>query len=303
MLLTPACGEASPGPAQEPSLAPKAVSSAETEAPVGERPRESTAEISEPASDPPARTPAREVEPGPSLTVATYNINFATKKLDEVVRLIVATDADVVAIQELTARARPVLARRTAEAYPHAHFEPAKWAGGHAFLSRTPLRDVAVVEAKHGPFGALRATTDHDGRAVQLLSVHLDPTLPRRGASEVEVIGAFVANEDIRLRELEALLGELDPALPHVILGDFNSPPLLPVALRMAREGYVDSQGRDPAHRDEPTWHWRWQGSAVTLRIDYVFHSPALATRSSRVLAEGPSDHYPVVSRLTWQPD
>ncbi|MEM6990243.1 MAG: endonuclease/exonuclease/phosphatase family protein [Myxococcota bacterium] len=284
------------------SLLPWACSSPESVPEVHRVPPPTERATEEPV--PPSREPldvgVRAPELSAPFRVASYNINFSTRNLDRVVQLIEETDADIVALQETTPAASKTLERRTRTAFPHSHFAPAQWAGGHAIVSRVPLTNVERVEPVHGPFGALVAVAELAGVPTQIVSVHLKPTLPSRGTSSVAVAVAFLENETIRVSEVEQILSRLDPEVPHLIVGDFNTLSSLSVVSRLKTAGYVDSQAHDPRHRNDPTWHWTWDGNPIELRIDYIFHSAEARTQSVRVIDRGPSDHYPVVATLAW---
>jgi endonuclease/exonuclease/phosphatase (EEP) superfamily protein YafD len=49
---------------------------------------------------------------------------------------------------------------------------------------------------------------------------------------------------------------------------------------------------------DHSTWEWSTRGGKLSLRIDYLFHSPELTTRSSEIIPETGSDHRLVVSEF-----
>jgi endonuclease/exonuclease/phosphatase family metal-dependent hydrolase len=257
--------------------------------------------------EPPAPTPTP-IEPPTStpapsnavFRVATYNINYGSRNLKAITDGILRTNADLIVLQEVTDRAEGHLDRRLRSEYPHRSFHARSWAAGHAVLSRAPLSDVTLIDPEFGPFGALVAETSLGGRAVQIVSVHLKPTLPRRGASSAEVIAQYMTNEPTRHREITAILSALDPALPHIIAGDFNTLPGLGAVADLRAQHYIDSQGEVADVASDRTWRWRWDGREVSLRLDYVFHSPSLATVAAEVLELGPSDHFPVVSTLRW---
>ncbi len=254
-----------------------------------------------PVAPPPRPAPAAAPRvPTTQFRVATYNINFTTRDLATVVKLIDEMDADVVVLQELTPRARPYLAQHTKTRYPHAHLQPKGWAGGNAILSKTPLRQVTEIPPRHGPFGALMASVEIDGRTLQIASVHLKPTLPGKRTTKAQMMLSFLKNEQIRRAEIAQILATLDPEIPSILAGDFNTLPSLSVVGDLEALRFVDAQAHDSAHADDPTWHWVWRGTPLQLRIDYVFHSPEIQTQEVRVLARGPSDHYPVVATLRW---
>ena len=90
---------------------------------------------------------------------------------------------------------------------------------GNAVLSRYPVRDVRVIplengvdkmahrEKRLGRQVALLATVDFPGRPVQAVSLHLDAQSTQRH----------------RFQQMRMVLDQLDPSLPAVIGGDWNT--------------------------------------------------------------------------------
>lgn len=114
-----------------------------------------------------------------------------------------------------------------------------------------------------------------------------------------------------RVRSTELLLErirELDPALPIVLLGDFNAAAVAsPVYDRLTREGgFVDSWR--VVHRAEPrfgTFH-DFGGMSAAMgepRIDWILTRGAVTPRSTEIITfvrdhQYPSDHFPVLTRI-----
>ena len=67
--------------------------------------------------------------------------------------------------------------------YPYSAFHRAPAAGGFAFLSKTPLRNVKHHALRVGWFGAYVAETTLGGETIRIVNLHLQPTLPDYGES------------------------------------------------------------------------------------------------------------------------
>jgi endonuclease/exonuclease/phosphatase family metal-dependent hydrolase len=239
----------------------------------------------------------------PSLRVMTYNVHGCVgvdRRLDvpRVARVIAASGADVVALQELDV-GRPrshgvdqprALAQRLG--MEHVFYASRTCEGGrygNAVLSRLPL---ALVRA-----GALPRAAACEDRAVQWVEV-------RAGRAVLNVLNTHLGlDHDERERQVSALLSEqwLGAALgsrPTVLCGDFNVVPessvyaALSGPLRDAQRAAANG-GRPRATFPSPV-PWR--------RIDYVFFGPGLRARrchvEARLRARVASDHLPLWTDL-----
>lgn len=134
------------------------------------------------------------------VSVLTYNINYglvppragkrAGPKFAEVMRAITATSADIVALQETTARHEAYLRVHLAALYPHQHWIGAteRLSGGSALLVKSHLA-IEAVEALPLPdtvegsvFAQMIALVAlGGGRRVALANLHLRPPLALHG--------------------------------------------------------------------------------------------------------------------------
>jgi len=238
-----------------------------------------------------------------TFSVATYNINFGNPNLKGIVQTIGKADADVVCVQENTAASRNHLTRHLKRLYPHMRFRDGRYAEGFAFLSKVPITDLKFLPRTAGYFGTWLCRVRLGGRQIQIANVHLRPTIPPGEAKLKELWKLLVRTERIRLREIAALHKQLSKTLPVIVAGDFNAPPMLPSAAFLTERGFTDSfaSGNEDAPRHS-TWWWRSGDVVWRFRLDYIFHSRQMRTQSSQILPSNASDHYLVVSRLSWVP-
>jgi endonuclease/exonuclease/phosphatase family metal-dependent hydrolase len=159
---------------------------------------------------------AAEGEGRPGVRVLTYNILLGGERREErIARTLERSGADVIALQEvcdngLVARlagrlGMSAVAGRPSDGGPL----------GLAVLSRLPI--VAHRNRRHA--GMLRSHLEvtvrrRQGNPLRLHVVHLAARFGERAKGEAR-----------RLREVEAVLGDIarEPAVPHLLLGDFNS--------------------------------------------------------------------------------
>lgn len=167
---------------------------------------------------PVGRSPSPEPTPPPTLRVATYNVLLGGGgRWGEIIRVLKALDADVVALQEAEDRAA-VEAAAEQLGY-QVIFGTAPSPRHQAVLSRVP---VTRWVNHHDPAIFLRNSLEvwlepplgSEVGQICLHTVHLTAAFHRRGRAEPE-----------RVRELAAVRGHAarHPELAHLVVGDFNA--------------------------------------------------------------------------------
>lgn len=247
-----------------------------------------------PACSAPVRT-AQRPEPGErALRVVSFNVNFGLAGDPATRRAIFAHDADVICLQETTARwAFELRADPAIEAYPYMRFLEAPGAGGQAILSRLPLLDVQARGAPEGGwFPALRAVVDFHGEPVQILALHLRPPISDGGS----YVSGYWHSDDIHTAEIERHWQLVESGMPTVVLGDFNE------GAGGAAVEWLEARGmRNALPEFDPDAHtWRWQTwiGRITHDLDHVLYGRGLEVLDARAEAVGRSDHIPVVVDL-----
>lgn len=242
------------------------------------------------AHAPPAGPPAPEPRP---IRVGTWNILFLNLDLPRIAADVLASDADVVLMQEVTEEAAAALDPLLAEAYPYR-----RWEGEFGLVSRLPLLWDVYVEGEYRRRGVQIAAVDAraDGeeavyRTVLLANAHLEAQVLEspHPAAVVEVLSR---TERTHLDELTTLVRRLDPRFPHVIAGDFNSLPAYGSRKLLKRKGYTDAA--DAAAFWPPT---TWADDAIFgipawLRIDYVYVKGGLTPVAVQARESPASDHH-----------
>ncbi|MFJ9903204.1 endonuclease/exonuclease/phosphatase family protein [Streptomyces sp. NPDC101152] len=233
---------------------------------------------------------------GGDLMIATHNVSADNSDPAGTARDLAASGADVLALEEITAQAKPVYERALAKAYRY-----------HAVLgtvgvwSRLPLSDTRPVDTAmdYGPLGAtkpaavklvynraLRTTvaTEHGPLAVyvaHLGSVRVNPRVGfwtdsrDRGAV---ALGKAVAAEPERRT---VLLGDLNGTLEDRAFDGLTS------HFRSAQDVAGDGFG------------FSWPAAFPVERIDQILVR-GVQPRSSWVLPATGSDHLPVAARISW---
>ncbi|MFD7920610.1 endonuclease/exonuclease/phosphatase family protein [Streptomyces sp. NPDC059740] len=217
---------------------------------------------------------------GGDLTVATHNVDAANPDPAGTAKDLVASGADVVALEEVTAQALPAYRTGLAAKYPH-HVV----VGTVGLWSRYPLTDEHPVDLGIGWKRALRATvTAPGGRQVGVYVAHL-PSV------RVKVDAGFTANQR---DESAAALGRAishDPLHRVVLLGDLNG------TMNDRSLAPVTSQMRSAQGAAGHGFGFSWPAKLPMARIDQIM-TRGVDPVSAWSLAATGSDHLPVAASV-----
>ena len=134
-----------------------------------------------------------------------------------------------------------------------------------------------------------------DGKQFLHVNTHLD-------------YGSEPAEEQVKVKQMQVIFDEIAklPAVPTVITGDFNANVGSPVYNKVIGEGYSEAASHIPATDRAPTYHALAGTKGEPSHIDYIF-AKGLANDNlyyictERIDGENVSDHYPILSVLTFQ--
>jgi vancomycin resistance protein VanJ len=222
------------------------------------------------------------------LSVATWNPLSAGTSPSGVVAAVLATEADIVALQELTPAVADALQAdpRINQRYPHQELAPDATVLGMGLLSAFRISDARSLE--EAPSQVARVEL----RAGSLVVINAHP-LPGhiRG-----IAGLPVAFDGARRDPgILAVRAEIDRAQEAgdqlLVVGDYNVTPTEPMQATLAA-------GLRDAHSEAGSglgWTWRPLGIAGSglgvLRIDYVLVSPQMEPIATSLDCRVPSDH------------
>lgn len=241
-----------------------------------------------------ASMPRAEPVPSPTvqaLRVMSYNLNFGLAGDPDGAAAITRGAADVVMLQEANEGWEAALVAALPQ-YAHHRFEaPIDWpAGGMGILSRYPIRSIETLPPSAGGlFFAWRVVVDAPRGPIQILNVHLRPPVTDGGSW---VMG-FFTTRGIREHELAWHLARLDPALPTLVVGDFNEEAGNGTAIKIAAQaGFADAI----AEHAGKTRTWEWEVGRLTLRfqLDHVLYDRHFVVPRAGIVEAGRSDHKPV---------
>lgn len=201
------------------------------------------------------------------LRVLTWNLEQGSKAAAVAVEGITASDADVVALQELTPDVAAALeADKTLRArYPYRILEARDGVAGMGILARLPL---LVREARTDPLILRAGLLLPDGRTVEVLDVH--PYPPRIQRIAGLPIGLDTRRRDEDLTVIRAMVDALEVPESALVLGDLNAASTEP-GMDVFADGLADAHataGGGPGFTWRPS---RLEGLNLgLLRIDHV---------------------------------
>ncbi|MEU4143418.1 endonuclease/exonuclease/phosphatase family protein [Streptomyces parvulus] len=233
---------------------------------------------------------------GSDLTVVTHNVGAANPDPAGTARDLVASGADLLALEELTEQDRSVYERELAAAYPHHTVQ-----GTVGLWSRLPLSGVAPVDTMmdYGPLAAtkpdaaglaanraLRATVTTAQGPLAVYVAHLGSVrlMPRGGfwtdsrdRNAQALADALAAEENERM----LLLGDLNATLDDRAVGGITA--RLDSAQEQAGAGFG----------------FTYPARFPVVRIDQILVGGVRTDRAWSLPATG-SDHLPVAAGISW---
>ncbi|GGZ98024.1 endonuclease/exonuclease/phosphatase family protein [Streptomyces echinoruber] len=234
--------------------------------------------------------------PGGDLTVVSHNVGAGNPDPAGTARDLIASGADVLALEELTRQARGTYEKELAKAYPYHTV-----LGTVGLWSKLPLSDTRPVDVKmdYGPLAdtkpaavkmtynrALRTTVATDRGPLAVYVAHLGSArvTPRTGFwtdsrdRGAQALGEAVAAER---NERVVLLGDLNGTLDDRAFAGITS------RLRSAQDAAGDGFG------------FSWPAKFPVVRIDQILVR-GVKPESSWTLPATGSDHLPVAARIRW---
>ncbi|MFF2851593.1 endonuclease/exonuclease/phosphatase family protein [Streptomyces sp. NPDC058001] len=216
---------------------------------------------------------------GGDVTLVTHNVNAENPDPAGTARDLAASDADVVALEELTARDVPVYERALAGAYPHHSVQ-----GTVGVWSKYPLSATAPVDIKLGWTRAMRATVTTPYGKIAVYVAHL-PSV------RVKLNAGFTASQrDESADALGAAIRE-EPLAKTALLGDLNG------TMNDRSLNAVTAQMRSTQGAAGNGFGFSWPASFPMARIDQIMVK-GVEPVSSWTLPRTGSDHLPVAARI-----
>jgi len=239
----------------------------------------------------------------------TVNVGNGQAPDNRLVEAVIASDADIVAMQELNQRQAAFLRSALADHYPE------RYSFGDSFEGKGLFSRFPVVAAEPLNLVAGRpdviALLDIAGQQVTVFVAH--PRPPRLGRH-----GIVFAHRS--RRHIVQLGQRLRDASPAIMLGDFNMTPRHAAHARFRRLGLHDAFGEagesrgatfpirlGPVHGLGPMGMPGQPISRLPLvpvvRYDYIWHTGEFETEAAWIGPDAGSDHLPVMAHLRFYMD
>lgn len=227
----------------------------------------------------------------PTLTVMTFNIDKSADALDPILSIIRDSNADVVAVQELTSETAGIIEQELADRYPHMALHPQRSGSGLGILSRYPISDDEYVMLERA---YQRVTLDVERQTVVLYTAHV-----------VQPLGYRFRFSEREWEIMEIVKRAAAEPFPVILAGDFNmterSETYRKVTAHFADAYREAGWGLGLTYPASPKDRWGlYYPGLPVLRLDYIFSSEDFRVLETHTLPSGGSDHRPVLAQLTY---
>ena len=216
----------------------------------------------------------------PVIRVATANVLTSNRRYDDIEKELLNTNADVIAVLELSDGLRTHLSGAFAEQYPFTRNSPQDNGNfGIGLYSRIPFEEAKLDHFNDQRIQSVIAKVNRDGRTFRIIATH---TLPPMGP------GAFShRNRHLQLLAKHVNQERIDhPETPVIVLGDLNITPWSPVF----RDFLKSSKLTSAPHGLTPTWY-RFPFFPFGLVLDHVLATGDLMPCEYTVSPDVGSDH------------
>ncbi|MFC1498440.1 endonuclease/exonuclease/phosphatase family protein [Verrucomicrobiota bacterium] len=243
------------------------------------------------------------VDADDTIRVATLNINAGISSPSNAVAAIKSSDADVVCLQEPNPQMMSNLTNALSGAYIYSKFD----SPGHNYwyyidrlgiLSKHPFVAKFIAPTAEGAFGSQLAVVHIGTSDIQILNVHLAPPRLLSLQHPLRSLQEFVDSEGKRVAEIKSLLSLLNPDLPTIIAGDFNTLPVCQTIRTILDQGFTDTHLYDTNTPASNTWNDEIEGVPLSARLDYIFCDSSFIPVTNGVVPCASSDHSLVFTEL-----
>ncbi|ARF80623.1 endonuclease/exonuclease/phosphatase family protein [Kitasatospora aureofaciens] len=216
-------------------------------------------------------------------TVVTHNVEAGNTDVPGTIRGLVASDAQIVALQELAGNQLRSYETGLAGAYPHHTVE-----GTVGLWSKYPIGEVSPVDLKIGWTRAFRARVTTPQGPVAVYVAHL-PSVRLKAES------GFTAHQrDVSAQALGDAI-QAEPVKKVLLLGDLNG------TMNDRSLAPVTSQMRSAQGAAGDGFGFSWPAAFPMARIDQIMSKGGLKPVDSRTLPRDGSDHLAVAATYRYQ--
>lgn len=229
----------------------------------------------------------------PHFRVATYNVYLHDWDDPATVAAIGATEADIVALQEVTYAWKDVLLEEYGERWPHMAFRAEEnGAGGLAVLSAYPIEELGFHVGPGDWHPAWHVLVHTPMGPVQLFNVHLRPMFSG-GSGPVD---SYLTLGEDHIEQISTYAADYTFEGPTIVLGDFNEGPGGEALSWLERRGFRNVLPL--FHPGQETFRVRSVGNQFAEAIDHILYDDSFTPLDAWVVQRGNSDHLPVVAHF-----
>lgn len=246
------------------------------------------------------------------LSVLTWNTarmgGFAKPEKNEVLRYLLAQNADVVCLQEVDVYkdakylTLPDVKQVLSKKYPYSYIDFSVYNKRHQYgtmvWSKYPLVNKKSIHYETDGNISNRCDIVVGRDTIRLFNNHLESyKFTTEDMQDVEHMREKWSRAiPLRNKQAQVVRAEID-ASPHpvIVVGDFNSVPL-------SYAYWCLSSGLHDAWSETHSWEWgaTYSYKGIGLRIDYILCSDPIHPKSCVIPNAKGSDHKPVVATLAW---
>ncbi|MBL8816093.1 MAG: endonuclease/exonuclease/phosphatase family protein [Planctomyces sp.] len=224
------------------------------------------------------------------LRVCTANVLSSNHRHQEIIDQIRDSDADIVAVLELTPELMERMKGELSDEYPASVWQPQSDGNfGIGLLSRLPLTSPEVFDFETPWLPSIQAQVEFEGRSVRVIATHPVPPMFRRGFQ--------MRNSQLRMLANVIRKPVTESPADTILVGDLNLTPWSPVFDDFCRDAGLKNASAGTGLT--PTWYAR-RAFPFGLMLDHGLCSEDLNGVRQAVLPEMGSDHRIVVFDFWW---
>ena len=259
-----------------------------------------------------------------SLTVLTYNVDFASvnhpDKVQKIVSAICEANADIVCLQETNSEWESILKKRIK--YKHSFFHHdtnSRPAGGSAILSKFPIKTSYIIHSKipgsvfPALFATLQVLSDDDNHTcshptLRLANIHLRPPLELNGTASLSTARTTRSIRTQELQYYKSLTNSSSCNCLDLLVGDFNEQDTYLNQMMIMKPNNCIWRNAVtefiPTNKETHIWPFGYILS-LKKRLDHIFYNTqTLVCNSCGVISGyeyGASDHQPIIGHFTFR--
>ncbi|MFB0534642.1 MAG: endonuclease/exonuclease/phosphatase family protein [Anaerolineae bacterium] len=236
--------------------------------------------------------------PANSVTILTFNLGYLNANVEALLTTIMATQADVLALQEISPFQQQHLEQALSLQYPYYWHDIE---AGMAVYSRYPILTQKNLPMQ--PWSAQSVVIQVAETPLHLINAHLAPVGIRRyfRTLDTDSVRRLTDNREAQISEIQTAIQET--GLPAVIACDCNMTDLMTAYSQVTttmRDAYRDrGWGLGHTFLIPRGLELRFPFNLPVLRLDYLFYSPEITAITIDIISgDTGSDHLPLVGQF-----